>query len=273
MDAVAIFAQLVSQREKVLARSYSHHAAFHDLIKAGLIEETGVVSSIICDECDQPHESAITYQDSQYGYFCYDLGFIKLSRAEIVSVKPNIKTFVAQIAGRENCKRRKPTPLEGETWRIGGLETAGGDVTIFFQPRMVDVKDVRSFESSLKRDVRTSLGIILTSAGVLSVPPYITTSIQDVLNFDLKTGCFFFDVEPSSIAGVSETRTGGRPNEYKETLTILFHERAADGRSLSGRNQEADAILDEYNDRFPEEKKTPHKSIVRKFVTDVRSGS
>jgi hypothetical protein len=226
MDAVDIFSQLVEQRGKVLARSYSHHSAYDDLIKAGLIEEAGVVSSIVCDNCDHPHETKIEYQDAEYGFLCPDIGFQQVNRADIVSVRPKIGTFVAQLAEDQGCKRRKSTPLDGETWRLGALETPAGDVAVYFQAVMLDAKDIAAFQRALTGEMKASFGIVLTSTGALSVPFYITVPLKEALFFDPEAGGFVVDLDLPSIAGIPETRKGGRPSAYKDTLTKLIAQRA-----------------------------------------------
>jgi len=263
MDTTDIFAQLVAQRGKLLARSYSQYPAYDKLIQAGLIAETGVVSSIVCGECDQPHDAEIVYQDSQYGYFCPDLGFRQAHRAEIVSVEPKIAAFVAQIADHQDCKRRKSTPISGETWRVGALETAAGDVALYFQPTMLDAKDVHAVENAFNGEIKSAFGIILTSAGTLSVPPYITVSLRDALRFDPETGSFIVDADLRSIVGVPENRTGGRPSEYKDTLIKLIASRA---------NAETALILAEFKARFPNQN-APSLPTINRYVSKARAGS
>jgi hypothetical protein len=73
---------------------------FHFLIseKLSLIEETGVVSSLICYECEQTHDARVVYEGSQYGYYCPDLGFILQPRAELITAQPDVGAFIARIA-------------------------------------------------------------------------------------------------------------------------------------------------------------------------------
>lgn len=266
MDATHIFEQLVAQRGKALARSYAQHPAYDELIKAGLIAETGVVSSVVCDDCDRPHDAAIIYQDAQYGYFCPDLGFRPAERAEITSVEPKIAAFVAQIAENQDCKRRKSTALNGETWRIGVLETAAGDVAFYFQPTMLDAKDVEAVGRAFNGEIKSAFGIILTSAGALSVPPYITVPLRDALCFAPETGSFIVDADVRSIAGVPVKRTGGRPSGYKDPLRRLIANRVNDGIALKGQNEEARAIRAAYKTSFPHEK-APSISTIKRYLS------
>ena len=136
MDAVDLFATLLAQRGRVLGIEYSSFPAYRDLINAGLIDESGVVSSITCEECDQPHDAPIVFEGSQYGHYCPDLGFIAKTRAELIAIRPNLGSFVAQIVDTLACKRRKSTPVDNNTWRIGSIESPAGDVVLYLHPTL-----------------------------------------------------------------------------------------------------------------------------------------
>lgn len=272
MNAVDLFATLLAQRRRVRSVEYSSFPAYNDLFKLDLIEETGVVSSVICDECDQPHDAKVFYEDAQYGYYCHDLGFISKPRSELIAVQPNLKVFVAQIAEALKCKRRKSSPLGKDTWRIGAIDSPTGDIVLYLHPRLQDAQDLRAFEAALITEIRSPFGVVLTSIGTLSLPPYATALLQDVLDFDLIVGKLAVDADLEAIAGVPKNRNGGRPNEYSKTLGELSAIREKEGRILTGRNAEAKALQLDFETQFPNQK-CPSLSIVRAFVTKTRRGS
>lgn len=272
MDAVDLFATLMAQRGRVLSVEYSSCPAYRDLFNAGLIEEIGVVSSIICEECDQPHDAAVVFEGSQYGYFCPDLGFIPKHRSELIAVQPNLSAFTAQIAETLACKRRKSSPVDKDTWRIGAVDNTAGDVVLYLHPTLQDAQDIRDVKGALASEVKAPFGVILTSQGTLTAPPFVTVQLDDVLSFDPKVGKITVVADIRTIAGVPEQRTGGRPNEYEKPLSELIALRVSQGRALKGRNVEAKAIIVEFKSQFPNVD-CPSLPTVQRYVTKIRSGS
>ena len=136
MNALDLLATLFAQRGRIRSVEYSSLPAYDQLLKAGLLEETGVVSSIMCHGYDQPHDAKIVYEGKQYGYFCPDFGFIPKKRSELIATQPDLSVLAAQIADHLNCKRRKLTPLEGNSWRIGAIDSPAGDVVLYLKPTM-----------------------------------------------------------------------------------------------------------------------------------------
>lgn len=272
MNAVDLFATLLAQGSNVRKSEYSALPAYGHLIKADLVKDAGVVSSTFCSECDYPHDAEIVFKNNGYGYYCPAFGFIPIPRSDLIATRPNILAFITQIADQLNCKRRKSTALHGDIWRIGAINTPAGDVALYLSPNMQKSDDVRDVQSVLIGEVKFAYGIIFTATGGLSVPPYVTVQLQDILSVDPNTGKLTVTANLETIAGVPQQRGGGRPNDYKEPLTKLAAIRASQGRTLIGRNEEAKALQAEYTAQFPN-KKTPSIQTVKKFVTTLRSGS
>lgn len=272
MNAVELFATLLAQRGRVRSVEYSSFPAYDDLIKSGLIEETGVVSSMICDECDHPHDAKIVYEGSQYGYYCPEHGFVSKPRSELVAVQPNLGAFVSQIADVLGCKRRKLSALDKDTWRIGAIDSAAGDIVLYLHPTLQDAQDIGEVQAALASEVKSPFGVILTSQGTLTARPFATAQLGDVLSFDSNAGKFALVADICTIAGVAERRTGGRPNDYRKPLSDLIALRASQGRTLQGRNAEAKAIRAEFEAQFPD-KKCPSLATVKRYLSEVGSGS
>jgi len=272
LNAVDLFAVLLAQRGCVHGVGYAAFPAYDDLIKAGLIEESGMVSSIICDECDSPHDAKIVFEGSEYGYYCPELGFVSKPRSELVAVQPNLGAFVSQIADALGCKRRKSSPLDADTWRIGAIESTAGDVVLYLHPTLQDARDIGDVQAALASEVKSPFGVIITSSGTLTAPPFVTAQLEDVLSFDKKAGKLIVVTDIHTIAGVPEQRTGGRPNDYRKPLSDLITLRASQGRTLQGRNAEAKALQAEFAVQFPDIK-CPSLPTVLRYVTKIRSGS
>ncbi len=268
MDAAKLFCELIAQRRKSCAGDYVNNPTYHQLTKAGLIQETGVVQSVCCDDCDRPHDAAVIYEGSHYGIFCPDIGFVKKSRSELVAVLPNIATFIENLANDLNCKRRKSTPIAGNTSRIGSVETHTGDIAIYFHPVLQNADDVQNLRSALEMEVKARFGLILTAAGSLSIVPYQTVSLQDCISFDPIGNQFRFDADIETMAGIPQMNTGGRPNIYKAKIQKIMIARKCEGRSLEGRNQEVKGILKEYKAKFPNQI-APSISTINNYFSDT----
>lgn len=272
MNAVTLFAAILAQRGRVRSVEYSSYSAYHDLIKAGLIEETGVVSSMMCNECDHPHDAKVVYEGSQYGYYCPDLGFVAKPRPDVVAVQPNLSVFTTQIAETLACKRRKSSPVDKDTWRIGAIDSTAGDVVLYLHPTLQGAKDFRDFQAALASEVKSPFGVILTSQGTLTAAPFVTAHLDDILSFDPKAGKFTVIADIRAIAGVPELRTGGRPSDYRKPLSDLIPLRASQGRALHGRNAEAKAVRAEFMTKHPNQK-CPSLPTVKRYVSEITSGS
>jgi len=272
LNAVDLFATLLAQRGRVRSVEYSSLPAYDDLIKSGLIEKTGVVSSVICDECEYPHDAKISFEGSQYGYHCPDLGFISKPRAELIAIQPNLGAFAAQIADALACKRRKSSPVDKDTWRIGAIDSPAGDVVLYLHPTLMDAPDIRDLQAALAGEMKSPFGVVLTSNGTLSMRPYETAQLHDVLSFDTIAGKLVVVADLRAIAGVPEQRIGGRPNDYRKPLSDLIARRASQGRTLQGRNTEAKALQAEFQIQYPDIK-CPSLPTVKRYVSEVKSGS
>lgn len=272
MNAIELFATLLAQRGRARSAEFSSFPAYNDLIKARLIKETGVVSSLVCYECEQAHDARVVYEGSQYGYYCSDHGFISLPRTELITVQTNVDAFIAQIADALACKRRKSSPIDKETWRIGAVDSPAGDVLLYLCPTLQGAQDMRDFQAALAGEVKSTFGVILTSQGTLAAPPFVTVQLDDVLSFEPTTGKLIVVADVRAIAGVPELRNGGRPNDYESALSDLMALRVSQGRAAQGRNEEAKALHAEFIVKHPNEK-CPSLPTVRRYVTKIRGGS
>lgn len=272
MDAVRIFGELAAQRHKAALQDYADYPAYHQLKKMGLIQDSGVVQSLCCNECDHPHDAAVVYDVDRYGYFCPELGFVEKDRAEIAAVQTNVSGFIGKLAADLNCKRRKSSPVAGNTWRVGAIESQAGDISVYFHPVLRDASDLNVLKSALAMEVKGPFGVVLTALGALSIAPFTTVALENCISFDQTSGKFCVSANIEAMVGVPQIKTGGRPNIYKSNIENIMIARSREGRSLLGRNEEAKGILGEYRTHFPSEN-VPSSSAVKRYVTEIRRGS
>ena len=204
MDAVQLFADVIAQRGKTCVGQYADNPAFRLLADADLIQETGVIQSICCDDCDQPHDAAVVFENGQYGYFCPDLGFVEKDRSELDAFTANISRIVENLADDLNCKRRKSKPISGDTWRIGAIETHAGDIAVYFRPVMQNSDDLSAFISALGKEVSSRFGIVISAIGSLTIPPYVNVPITNIIHFDHSKRQFCIDADIEAIVDLPQ---------------------------------------------------------------------
>ncbi|WP_319825813.1 hypothetical protein [Thalassovita sp.] len=243
-----------------------------DLIKHGFLVEAGVVGAVVCDNCDTPHSAQVIYEGQHYGYFCPDLGFVALERQHIRAIVPDMPVLIDRLANAFQCKRRKASPLHGETWRIGAAETDAGEVMLYFHPRLHDEDDLRGCEDALSREVRSNWRLFLTGAGSLPVLGAKTVSLAEAIELENVTGTLRAIADPAKLVGMPTHNNLGRPNTYAADLSIVIAERSAQRRAQDGLNAEAKAIRSEFVDRFPRHS-CPSLSTVKRYLTIFRDGS
>ncbi len=268
MDAARLLADIIAQNVPVTAAQFRSVAAYQTLFDCGYIEEAGVVQSIHCDDCGQPHDAEVAYLSGQYGIHCPDLGFIAKQRSELTAVKPNLRKLVEDLADCLGCKRTKSTPIQDQTWRVGVVSGPSADVAVYFRPTLRGVGDIRSLEAALAREAKSQLGIVLTASGDLFRPPFKTLRIQDCLLFDEVTGAIECEVDLCATAGAPVKHKGGRPSPYKETLAKIITQRRDSRTALPGTNAEARAILGQLKLSMPSGP-IPSISTIKKALAKV----
>ncbi|KCV81858.1 hypothetical protein ATO10_10945 [Actibacterium atlanticum] len=242
MDAARLLAEIIAQKAPVSAAQYQSFTAFRFLIESGYVEEVGIVQSVHCDDCDQPHDADVVFELGEYGIYCPDLGFTVKARSELIAIRPNLVRLVENLADCLDCKRSKTIPIDGHTWRVGVVSCTSADVAVYFQPTLQDANDLRSLEAALAREAKARFGVIVTAYGELACPPFKTLHIEDCLSIDETTGRLEFEADLLTVAGAPVTQTGGRPSPYAITLPKLIGERRKTGMALPGTNEEARAI-------------------------------
>jgi len=230
------------------------------------------VQAICCQECDDPHDAKVAFDGGRYGVMCPDLGFVPVAREEIAAVVPELSQIVTALADAFGTKRRKTTPLHGETWRIGATTSQGYDVVLYFHPCLTSEHDVFALRAALSRESRSPFRLVLTARGVLPVPEAQVALLTDVIEFEASTGTLIPTSAPSVIVGAPIKRVGGAPNIYGDTLRQLIQSRIEGRAALRGRNEEAKAIESELRKRDPNAK-VPSLPTIKRYLSQARGGS
>jgi hypothetical protein len=272
LSAIETLCDIIAQRGKASKPSYKSKAGFSALEQARLICDDGKVQSVLCDACDDPHSAAVIFEGGTYGHFCPDAGFVKLAPQRIKATKADVGNLVSALSEVLSCKRRKSTPISGETWRVGGLDTSDGQLAVYFHPVLRDERDAKDLRNALASEMRSQFRLVLTAAGTLAIDGANIALLADVFEVSDADGSLALSMDPRQIVGAQDQSSPGRPSLYKDNLRALILERIAEGKALPGRNAEARALRDIYPEKYPE-KTSPSLPTIQKHLTKIRAGS
>lgn len=272
MTAIGTLCEIIAQRGKAAKAFYQDCVGFDQLAKTDLIKVSGKVQSIFCDGCSDPHDADIVFEDGCYGFYCHDAGFVQIDDKDTDAIKPSVEMLVADLASAFKCRRRKSTPIRADTWRVGTIDTPGGDLAIYFHPSLLSIDDVADVQAALLGETKSTFQLILTAIGALPVSGAKAAPLFDVVELAATANELRPLVDLRSIVGAPFSKMNGRPNTYESDLRHLFEQRKNSGIALPGLNAEARAIREVYND-LPIDKPAPSLSAIKRYLSEFRTGS
>lgn len=271
MNAVSLLCDIMGQAGKVAARADRDDARFGALLDAGLLEDDGLVQSVLCENCDVPHDAEIHFEGGSYGYFCPELGFVSVERADLVAIRPNLAVLVEQLHAALGCSQGGISQLGLQTWRVGLADTPGGRAVVYFHTCLQTDDDLVSLGNALRAEIRRDYVLVVSAAGHLPYRDASTCNLAQMVQIDLGSARLRKIVSVAEAVRAPPRPTGGRPSAYSERFHELLAERAAQGVAQKGRNEEAKAALLEYGRRYPHET-APKLSTVKAYVSGFRGG-
>ncbi|SEW32936.1 hypothetical protein SAMN04488515_2367 [Cognatiyoonia koreensis] len=271
MTTIATLARIIAQRGRTSKTFFEKQDGFYPLIDAGLVEVTGKVQSILCDACSDPHDAEVIFRDGTYGFYCGEVGFCSVDESDVIAIDPNIGGLVAHLASVFACKRRKSTPIHADTWRIGAIDTPGGDLALYFHPTLQSELDVRAVESALNEETRSAFRLIISAVGKLPIAGAKSAELVDVVELDSRTNELTALTDPRIIAGAPQAVINGRPNLYAEMLQPLILSRIEENLAHSGLNKEAKAIR-EVLFQSSRGGQVPSLSTIKSYLSKTRTG-
>ncbi|AUQ57425.1 hypothetical protein PhaeoP30_00482 [Phaeobacter inhibens] len=271
MNAVSLLCDIIGQAGKVAARPYRDDARFGALLDAGLLQDDGLVQSVLCENCDLPHDAEIKFEFGSYGHSCPDLGFVPVERADLVAVRPNLAALVEHLHAAFECPTGGISQLGPQIWRVGLVDTPGGRAVVYFHTCLRTDDDVVSLGNALRAEIRRDYALVVTAAGHLPFRDTATYPLATMVQMDLGAACLRKIVSVAEAVGAPPRPTGGRPSVYRERFHKLLAERAAQVVAEKGRNEEAKAVLLEYRRLYPNEA-APSLPTVKAYVSEFRGG-
>ncbi len=267
--SIETLCQILCHDGSITARRYRAKPGYKSLLKAGLIEESGVVEGWYCDDCSQGHAASIVHEQGRYGYFCLELGFVPLERDAIVAVKACVAKLISRLADLLKASTRKSEPVRGHTWRIGRLRSEHGDLSIYYHPALASADDLSELKLAIADEVGTRFRLILNATGTLPVGGSRVVSLSEVVEIG-SDGEIEMATDIWALAGLVVTSPTGRPNTYGAPVKDLARQRIASGEALRGLKTEANVIKGLlWNE---ETKKGPSLTSVRRYLAEVREG-
>lgn len=270
MSAVDLLAHVICHGGKVCAATLGRDRDVRTLLSCGLLREAGVVSSVVCMECETAHAAEVIIDEGAYGYFCPGLGFVMLERRDIAAVEPDLPALIEHLAEAFACARRKATPVYGNTWRIGAVKTDHGDITLYFHPRLRDAEDAQELADALSREITSAYRIVVTACGQLPISGAATLALGELVALSPAGKSLDAAVGIQTIAGVPASAKTGAPNRFRKRCLTLIRSRIASDIALVGRNEEAKAVLLLLEKELGAD--APSLATVKVYVTQARSG-
>lgn len=272
MTAIGFLCQIAAQGTKICAAPYRDDPNYNALVRHGLLTEASVVSSVSCADCGQPHDAELVHNGATYGYCCPELGFVPLVDGDVQAASANLPALVARLANLYTCKRRGSQSLVGNTWRIGTVESEGGDIALYFQPRLRDEADLHRIQDALAREVAAPFRIILTAEGGAPLAGAHVVPLSEIVEIEASTGELQSLMSLHAVVGAPIKSLGGAPNRYRAKVMDLIQSRVSSGVALAGSNEEARAIASTFQRKHPADK-VPSLPTIKRYLSEVRSGS
>ena len=270
MSAVDLLGNVICHGGKVCVAALGQERDVRALLASGLIREAGIVSSVVCMDCENSHAAEVIFDEGEYGHYCPDVGFVKLERPDIVAVEPDLPALIEHLAEGFACARRKATPVNGDTWRIGAVKTDHGDITLYFHPRLRDGEDARELADALSHEIASAWRIVVTACGRLPVSGAATLALIELVTLSPTGKSLEPAVNLHAIVGVPTSAKTGAPNRFREKCMTLILSRLKTGQALSGRNAEAKAVLSLLQADLGAD--APSLATVKNYVSKARTG-
>ncbi|SMY09953.1 hypothetical protein [Flavimaricola marinus] len=272
MNPISLLREIIAQGGPVTSDFYGDNASFALLSRVGLLREVGVVSSVVCCDCDAPHSAQVVFAHGKHGYLCPDLGFVALAHSSIKEFGPDISALIERLAEVFEVRQRKSSSIYGETWRIGALRSNVGSVMLYFRPNLQNENDARELRSALEREVRADWRLVLTSEGKLPIAGLVVAQLDDIVEIDAETGDLRSIADAETLAGVPRRVTGGRPSEHGHLLKPLIEDRIKNGKSTTAVGAEARAVRAAFQAAYPD-KPIPSDPTIKRYVRAALGGS
>ena len=242
MNAASLLCEIIGQAGKVAAQAYRDDARYGVLLDAGLIQRDGVVHSVLCENCDVPHDAEIVFEGESNGHFCPELGFVPVERADLVAVRPNLGALVEHLHAAFECPQGGISQLGPKTWRVGLVDTPGGRAVIYFHTYLQNDDDLVSLGNALRAEIRRDYALVVTAAGHLPYRDSVTYTLDQMVKLDLGTPRLRKTVSVAEAVGAPRKNPGGRPRQQRDQLARIIETRRSNGTALDGLNEEARAI-------------------------------
>lgn len=272
MSTTSRLCEIIAQGGKVSTDFEDGDDGFSALARHGYLRKAGVLASVVCDECDAPHSAQVVYEANGYGYYCPDLGFLSLDLARVAAFLPDIPKLIERLSEALGCRRRKSSSVQGDTWRIGAVQTDAATVMLYFHPTLATEDDARELQHALEREARSEWRLVVTAQGALPMMGLATVRLDDLAEINVTTGALRVIADSGVLAGLPRKHPGGRPSTHGELLRPLIAERIRDRFAVVGINAEAREVRDAFAAKYPD-RPAPSDSAIKRYIREARGGS
>lgn len=252
---------------------YPYSEELTTLSRMGLVDTTGLSSTVICNVCDEDHPAQIVADPTtdELGWYCPDYGFVSSPKSERRAIRALPGRLTELIADALDCNRRLERPLiEGLLWRIGALEIANNDVTMFLALRLRDANDARNIGMAISAESGMRNGLILTpkfsGSPVLNIAKCRIAALDEFISIeDEKIATS--EQRAADLAGIQvKSRAGAPKHNNHEQAKELIMNRYLNGSAKQSARDEARAVTALLG------KLAPGDRTLRSMIRAVRTG-
>ncbi|MGI3165340.1 hypothetical protein [Pseudooceanicola sp. 200-1SW] len=272
MNAASRLCEIIAQGGKVSSGFYDGDRSFAALVQHGFLRKAGVLDAVVCDECSEAHSAPVVYEQLDHGYYCPELGLVKLAPEQVIAYRPDLPFLIGKLADLLDCEQRKATPLQDQTWRIGAFTAAHDKIMLYFHPRLQTEEDARQLQDTLSRHARSRWRLILTCQGAWPMADIVTAHLDQVVDLDPTTGALRLLEDPGTLAGAPRASTVGRPDQHGHLIKPLIEDRISTGAAATAIKAEARAVKAIFEAAYPG-KPLPSDSTLQRYVRAARKGS
>ena len=281
VEALDLLCEIVESGEiRFAASAFEGRASAVSVLTRGeILTPDGVVSSVVCDACDEVHEAALEYFPERecHGWYCPNVGRIEADAGAVLALSFSVERIVRRLCeafgeafGPHRWRSRH---INGtRSWIVATFKIGAADTTVVLASGMRETSAAQALHSALAGLPQNDAGLLLLTDDHELLPPapkrFRSLPLQAAVQL-LENGSFEVDarlVRRTIGAAMSDTLgRAGRPSLEQQIWHILD----AIGADPDGQRLAA-AVRKAWPEHFPDEQ-LPSKTTLNKHASAWRA--
>jgi hypothetical protein len=180
VEALDLLCEIAESGEtRFAARTFDGRAsAVSVLIRAEILTRDGVVSSVVCDACDEVHEATLEYfpKGECHGWYCPNVGRIEADAGAVIALSFSIERVVSRLceAFRETFgpPRWRTRLIEGtRSWIVAAFKIGAADTTLVLASGLRATSAAQALHNALAGLPQNDAGLVLVTDDQELLPP------------------------------------------------------------------------------------------------------